>query len=87
MRSTVRVHTFDRLLVAQANAEPMRLLTADPLVGLYGEQVELILERAMNDFLYWFAAQPLIVKLIMTALPIWIVAGTVAWILGSDRSN
>lgn len=33
---------FDRLLVAQANAEPMRLLTADPLVGLYGEQVELI---------------------------------------------
>jgi len=27
---------FDRLLVAQAAAEPMRLLTHDPLVGLYG---------------------------------------------------
>lgn len=35
----------------------------------------------MNDFLYWFAAQPLIVKLI------WTVAGTVAWLLGPPRSN
>ena len=30
---------FDRLLVAQAATEPMRLLTHDPLVGLYGGEV------------------------------------------------
>ncbi len=33
---------FDRLLVAQAVAEPMRLLTADHSVALYGPPVELI---------------------------------------------
>ncbi len=33
---------FDRLLVAQANAEPMRLLTADEQLLAYGGQVELI---------------------------------------------
>jgi PIN domain nuclease of toxin-antitoxin system len=33
---------FDRLLVAQAQAEPMRLLTADAQLLAYGEQVELI---------------------------------------------
>lgn len=30
---------FDRLLVAQAQAEPMRLLTADAQVARYGEMV------------------------------------------------
>lgn len=33
---------FDRLLVAQAMAEPMRLLTADEQLLAYGGQVELI---------------------------------------------
>jgi PIN domain nuclease of toxin-antitoxin system len=33
---------FDRLLVAQAIAEPMLLLTADGTVALYGAHVELI---------------------------------------------
>lgn len=33
---------FDRLLVAQAAAEPMRLLTADKQLLDYGSQVELI---------------------------------------------
>lgn len=33
---------FDRLLVAQAIAEPMQLLTADADVALYGSHVELI---------------------------------------------
>lgn len=33
---------FDRLLVAQAAAEPMRLLTADEPLLAYGNQVELI---------------------------------------------
>lgn len=33
---------FDRLLVAQAVAEPMQLLTADTSVALYGSNVELI---------------------------------------------
>lgn len=33
---------FDRLLVAQAVAEPMQLLTADTSVALYGTHVELI---------------------------------------------
>jgi PIN domain nuclease of toxin-antitoxin system len=30
---------FDRLLVAQAQTEPMRLLTRDPFVALYGGNV------------------------------------------------
>lgn len=33
---------FDRLLVAQSAAEPMRLLTADETLLAYGGQVELI---------------------------------------------
>lgn len=33
---------FDRLLVAQAAAEPMRLLTADEQLVAYGGQVELV---------------------------------------------
>lgn len=33
---------FDRMLVAQANAEPMRLLTSDRLLGAYGGNVEVI---------------------------------------------
>lgn len=33
---------FDRLLVAQAAAEPMRLITADATVALYGNHIELI---------------------------------------------
>ncbi len=33
---------FDRLLVAQAIAEPMRLLTADSTLARYGAHVELI---------------------------------------------
>ena len=33
---------FDRLLVAQAMAEPMRLLTADPLLPPYSELVTLV---------------------------------------------
>ena len=33
---------FDRMLVAQARAEPMRLLTADAAVAAYGEGVELV---------------------------------------------
>ncbi|MES2890106.1 MAG: type II toxin-antitoxin system VapC family toxin [Pseudomonadota bacterium] len=33
---------FDRLLVAQAIAEPMQLLTADGTVVLYGAHVEMI---------------------------------------------
>lgn len=33
---------FDRLLVAQAAAEPMRLITADASVALYGNHIELI---------------------------------------------
>jgi PIN domain nuclease of toxin-antitoxin system len=33
---------FDRLLVAQAMAEPMRLFTADPLLPPYSELVQLI---------------------------------------------
>ncbi len=31
---------FDRLLVAQALAEPMRLLTHDPIVAKYSESIE-----------------------------------------------
>ncbi len=31
---------FDRLLVAQAIAEPLRLLTVDPEVAAYGHRVE-----------------------------------------------
>jgi len=33
---------FDRMLVAQANAEPMKLLTSDALLGGYGANVEVI---------------------------------------------
>ncbi len=33
---------FDRLLVAQALAEPARLLTADPMLKRYAELVELV---------------------------------------------
>lgn len=33
---------FDRLLVAQAAAEPMQLLTADEVLLAYGSRVELI---------------------------------------------
>lgn len=33
---------FDRLLVAQAASEPMRLLTGDALLAGYGEAVEVI---------------------------------------------
>lgn len=33
---------FDRLLVAQAAAEPMRLITADATVAMYGNNIELI---------------------------------------------
>ena len=33
---------FDRLLVAQALTEPMRLLTSDRVLAEYGEHVELI---------------------------------------------
>ncbi|MDD5242168.1 MAG: type II toxin-antitoxin system VapC family toxin [Sulfuricella sp.] len=33
---------FDRMLVAQANAEPMRLLTHDKTLGNYGESVLLV---------------------------------------------
>ena len=33
---------FDRLLVAQALGEPMRLMTADPIVARYGETVILL---------------------------------------------
>ncbi len=33
---------FDRMLVAQANAEPMRLLTSDRLLAQYGPNVEVI---------------------------------------------
>jgi PIN domain nuclease of toxin-antitoxin system len=33
---------FDRLLVAQAMAEPMRLYTADPLLPPYSELVQLL---------------------------------------------
>jgi PIN domain nuclease of toxin-antitoxin system len=33
---------FDRMLVAQANAEPMRLLTGDQLLSQYGANVEVV---------------------------------------------
>lgn len=33
---------FDRMLVAQANAEPMRLLTSDGLLAGYGSNVEVV---------------------------------------------
>lgn len=33
---------FDRMLVAQAAAEPMRLLTADETLAAYGDHIELI---------------------------------------------
>jgi PIN domain nuclease of toxin-antitoxin system len=33
---------FDRMLVAQARAEPLRLLTVDKMVAAYGDVVELV---------------------------------------------
>ncbi len=33
---------FDRMLVAQAITEPLRLLTADPILAMYSELVDLI---------------------------------------------
>jgi PIN domain nuclease of toxin-antitoxin system len=33
---------FDRMLIAQARAEPMRLLTSDAAVAAYGEGIELV---------------------------------------------
>jgi PIN domain nuclease of toxin-antitoxin system len=33
---------FDRLLVAQAMAEPVRLFTADPILRMYSELVEVV---------------------------------------------
>lgn len=33
---------FDRMLVAQAQAEPMQLLTSDPLVSQYGPNITLV---------------------------------------------
>ena len=33
---------FDRLLVAQAKAEPMRLITADPIVARYDADIQFI---------------------------------------------
>jgi PIN domain nuclease of toxin-antitoxin system len=33
---------FDRMLVAQAQAEPMRLLTSDALLARYGAEVEIV---------------------------------------------
>jgi PIN domain nuclease of toxin-antitoxin system len=39
---TIHKDPFDRMLVAQANAEPMRLLTSDQMLLQYGPNVELI---------------------------------------------
>ena len=33
---------FDRMLVAQAKAEPMRLLTSDQLLAQYGSNIEVV---------------------------------------------
>ena len=38
---------FDRLLIAQAMVEPMRLLTADPLLPPYSDLVILTIEASM----------------------------------------
>ena len=37
-----RSDPFDRMLVAQARSEPLRLLTSDPGVAAYGDGVELV---------------------------------------------
>jgi PIN domain nuclease of toxin-antitoxin system len=37
-----RTDPFDRMLVAQARTEPLRLLTADRTVAAYGEGIELV---------------------------------------------
>jgi PIN domain nuclease of toxin-antitoxin system len=37
-----RADPFDRMLIAQARAEPLRLLTADSAVAAYGEGIELV---------------------------------------------
>ena len=39
---TVHRDPFDRLLVAQAQAEPMTLLTNDPVLQAYGSLVEVV---------------------------------------------
>lgn len=40
--SAIHKDPFDRMLLAQANAEPMRLLTADHLLAGYSPNVEVI---------------------------------------------
>ena len=37
-----RTDPFDRLLVAQARSEPLRLLTSDAAVAAYGADIELV---------------------------------------------
>ena len=37
-----RTDPFDRMLVAQARTEPLRLLTSDAAVAAYGEGIELV---------------------------------------------
>ncbi|HXQ15608.1 MAG TPA: type II toxin-antitoxin system VapC family toxin [Caulobacteraceae bacterium] len=37
-----RTDPFDRMLIAQARAEPLRLLTSDAAVAAYGEDIELV---------------------------------------------
>lgn len=37
-----RTDPFDRMLVAQARTEPLRLLTSDAAVAAYGEDIELV---------------------------------------------
>jgi PIN domain nuclease of toxin-antitoxin system len=37
-----RTDPFDRMLVAQARSEPLRLLTSDAAVAAYGDDVELV---------------------------------------------
>jgi PIN domain nuclease of toxin-antitoxin system len=37
-----RADPFDRMLIAQARTEPLRLLTSDAVVAAYGEGIELV---------------------------------------------
>jgi PIN domain nuclease of toxin-antitoxin system len=37
-----RTDPFDRMLIAQARSEPLRLLTSDAAVAAYGEGIELV---------------------------------------------
>jgi PIN domain nuclease of toxin-antitoxin system len=39
---------FDRLLIAQARYEPLRLLTCNPALAQYGEPIEVVREERMN---------------------------------------